>query len=85
MIIPYFKTKKEGAIVLMNEINDRTSNDITYCCADMMLQLLDKQLVEIDKIDPPRLLFKNANYIKIIRFCPNCGEKVETKRIEKIS
>ena len=82
MIIPYFKGNT-GIVVLLNQISRPRplSDDITYCCTDMMVQLSDKEFMEINIIDPPQLLFKNSRSVRIIRFCPNCGEKVETKRV----
>ena len=48
----------------------------------MNLQI-DSKFIELNNFDPPQLHFKDGA-VRIVRYCPNCGEKVETKRIEKI-
>src|SRR5215212_196981 len=84
MKIEYYKITKAGnspSILFINDLDDfQNADPHTYCCADMHRQI-DSGFIEIAKSDPPELHFKDSKVVAIVRFCPNCGEKVEVVRI----
>lgn len=82
MIIPYIKGNT-GKVALLNHIHGGVgSSDITYCCADMQIQISVDD-IRVVEVDPPFLSLADVKTIKKVRYCMNCGEKVETKRIGK--